>query len=140
MIELALSPEVEIELVDEDEEIETLQTYRIDYETMTITNEIIDGIEAIKQFIYMTLRTSRYEHFIYSTDYGSEIEELLSNHEVTQEFKKMELPRLITEALIYDERINDVTDFVIEETDDSFHVSFIVHSTEGIVEIEEVLE
>lgn len=140
MIELALSPEVEIEMVDEDEEIETLQTYRIDYETMTITNEIIDGIEAIKQFIYMTLRTSRYEHFIYSTDYGSEIEELLSNHEVTQEFKKMELPRLITEALIYDERINDVTDFVIEETDDSFHVSFIVHSTEGIVEIEEVLE
>lgn len=140
MIELALSPEVEIEMVDEDEEIETLQTYRIDYETMTITNEIIDGIEAIKQFIYMALRTSRYEHFIYSTDYGSEIEELLSNHEVTQEFKKMELPRLITEALIYDERINDVTDFVIEETDDSFHVSFIVHSTEGIVEIEEVLE
>lgn len=139
---MALSPEVEIsdELVDEDEEIETIRTYKIDYETMRITNEVIDGIEAIRQFIYMALRTPRYEHPIYSTDYGGEIEALLSDNEVTQEFKMMELPRLITEALIYDDRIDDVTDFDIKQTYDAFHVSFSVHSVEGILEIEEVLE
>lgn len=137
---MALSPELEVELDDQDVEIETLRTYKIDYETMTITKEIIDGVEAIKQFIYMALRTQRYEHLIYSTDYGSEIDVLLSDNEVTQEFKEMELPRLITEALIYDERIDDVTDFDIEQRFDAFHVSFVVHTTEGILEIEEVLE
>lgn len=139
---MALSPEVEIddELVGEDEEIETIRTYKIDYETMSITNELIEGGEAIKQFIYMALRTPRYEHPIYSSDYGSEIEELLSDNEVTQEFKIMELPRLVTEALIYDDRIDDVTDFEVEQTYNAFHVSFIVHSVEGILEMEEVLE
>ncbi|MEN1969031.1 DUF2634 domain-containing protein [Lentibacillus sp. N15] len=137
---MALSPEVDVELPDEDVEIETLRTYKIDYETMTITKEIIEGMEAIRQFIYMVLRTQRYEHFIYSTDYGSEIDALLSDSEVTQEFKIMELPRLITEALIYDERIDDVTDFDIKQEFDAFRVSFAVHTVEGILEIEEVLE
>lgn len=136
---MALSPEIDIELEDENEEIETLKTYRINYETMNITNEIIEGVEAVKQFVYMALRTSRYEHFIYSDDYGSEIDELLSDREVTEEFKVMEIPRLITEALIYDERIDDVTDFDIKKTDDALHVRFTVHSVEGILEIEEVL-
>jgi phage baseplate assembly protein W len=139
---MVLSPEVDIAdgLLDEEVEVETLRTYKIDYETMTITSEIIEGIESIKQFIHMALRTPRYEHQIYSSDYGSEIEALLSDNEVTQEFKQMELPRLITEALIYDDRIDDVTDFDIIQTYDAFHVSFTVHSVEGILEIEEVLE
>lgn len=137
---MALSPEIDIdEAFDDEPEIETLKTYRIDYENMRITNEIIDGIEAIKQFVYMAILTPRYVHPIYSDDYGSEIEELLADNDVTTEFKMMELPRLITEALIYDERIADVTDFNIEHVGDSFHVDFTVHSSEGILEIEEVL-
>jgi uncharacterized protein (DUF1786 family) len=51
----------------------------------------------------------------------------------------MEIPRLIEEALIYDDRISAVTDFEIEKKDDAFFVSFIVETDEGKLEIEEVI-
>lgn len=136
---MALSPEVEINLPDEEETpMEPLTTYRIDYETGEITNEIIDGTEAVQQAVHMALQTPRFSHFIYSDDYGSEIAELLADNEVTEEFKMMELPRMIEEALIYDDRISEVTDFEIEQVGDSFHVKFTVVSDEGILEVEEV--
>lgn len=142
-MEMALSPEVELdEELDtegEDEEISPTKTFKINYETMQITKEEIDGIEAIEQFIHMALRTQRYEHFIYTDDYGSEVDELLSDSEVTEEFKEMELPRLITEALVYDDRIDDVTDFEIVREFNAFRVSFTVHSVDGLIMMEEVL-
>lgn len=141
---MALSPETdvseEIEIEEEDEETEPSKTYKINRETGRITKEEIQGIEAIEQFIYMALRTQRYEHFIYSDDYGSEVDSLLSDNDVTEEFKEMELPRLITETLIYDDRIDDVTDFEIIREFNAFHVYFTVHTEEGVIEIEEVLE
>jgi len=138
---MALSPEVSVpDLNSEEETIEPLRTYRIDFEKNEITSEIIEGLDAVSQFVHTRLRTPRYVYPIYSTDEGNEIEALLSDKEVTVEFKKMELPRLITEALIYDERISDVTDFNVEHIDDAFHVRFIVHSSEGILELEEVFE
>lgn len=51
----------------------------------------------------------------------------------------MEIPRLIEEALIYDDRISSVTDFEIDKSGNRFIVSFIVETGEGTVEIEEVL-
>ncbi|MGJ9460127.1 DUF2634 domain-containing protein [Oceanobacillus sp. CF4.6] len=139
---MPLSPEVNIPELEEDEEqvIETMRTYKIDFEKNEITNEFINGIEAISQFVHMRMRTPRYVYPIYSTDEGNEIEELIADKNVTEEFKIVELPRLITEALIYDERITDVTDYIIEHIDDAFRIRFKVHSVEGILEIEEVFE
>ncbi len=51
----------------------------------------------------------------------------------------MEIPRLIEEALLYDDRILAVTNFEIEKKDDAFIVSFTVEADEGMLEIEEVL-
>ncbi|CAI8860283.1 hypothetical protein EMIT0133MI5_50162 [Bacillus velezensis] len=51
----------------------------------------------------------------------------------------MEIPRLIEEALIYDDRISSVTDFEIDKSGNRFIVSFIVETDEGTVEIEEML-
>jgi len=141
---VALTPEVDTDFdlndLDSDEsEIEPLRTYRIDYEKGEITNELIDGREAIMQAVHMALRTPRFAHFIYSDNYGSEVEAVLADHEVTAEFKLMELPRMIEEALVYDDRITEVTDLNIEHVDDAFHIKFLVHCDEGILEVEEVI-
>lgn len=140
---MALTPENDIDfdledLSDDESTIEPMKTYRVDFEKGEITNETIEGKEAVMQFILMALKTPRFAHFIYSDDYGSEIEELIADKEVTDEFKLSDLPRLIEEALVYDERIEDVTDININHVDDAFHVSFTVHSDEGILEVEEV--
>jgi len=137
---VALSPEEEIEEVEEDEEVETSTTYRIDFETGRLTGETISGIEAIRQFIYMTLRTERYAHPIYSHDIGTEIQELLTDTEATDEYKEMEIPRLLEEALLVDERIDHIEELEVTKQNDSFHVKLAIVTDEGTLEIEEVME
>lgn len=137
---MALSPEEEIEETEEDEEVETSTTYRIDVETSRLTGETISGIEAIRQFVYMTLRTERYAHPIYSHDIGTEIQELLTDTEATDEYKEMEIPRSLEEALIVDERIDHIEEIEVTKENDSFHVKLAIVTDEGTLEIEEVME
>ncbi|XLG15159.1 DUF2634 domain-containing protein [Bacillus velezensis] len=87
----------------------------------------------------MALHTERYSYSVFSHDIGNELQEVLSDNETTDAYKKMEIPRLIEEALIYDDRISSVTDFEIDKSGDRFIVSFIVETDEGTLEIEEVL-
>ncbi|MEC0765748.1 DUF2634 domain-containing protein [Bacillus atrophaeus] len=137
---MALSPEIEFDDIEDDSEvIETSRTYRIDFENGRITNELITGLEAVKQFVYMALHTERYSYSVFSHDIGNELQEVLSDNETTDAYKKMEIPRLVEEALIYDDRISSVTEFEIEKSGDRFLVSFIVETDEGTLEIEEVL-
>ncbi|QDF54838.1 Phage-like element PBSX protein xkdS [Bacillus velezensis] len=87
----------------------------------------------------MALYTERYSYSIFSHDIGNELQEVFSDNETTDAYKKMEIPRLIEEALIYDDRISSVTDFEIDKSGNRFIVSFIVETDEGTVEIEEML-
>ncbi|CAI6231799.1 putative protein YqbS [Bacillus subtilis] len=137
---MALSPEIEFDDIEDDSEvIETSQTYKIDFENGRITNEMITGLEAIRQFVYLSLHTERYAYSVFSHDIGNELQDILADSETTDAYKKMEIPRLIEEALIYDDRVSSVSDFEIEKQGDSFHVSFTVETDEGKLEIEEVL-
>lgn len=134
---MALSPEIAIddEVV---EEVQTSRTYKIDFENGRMTGEIIDGIEAIQQFIYIALRTVRFSYPIFTSDIGSEIHTLLSDGEVTIDYKIAELPRLITDSLIYDERIESVDNFDIQHIGNELQGIFRVVSSEGVIEMEEV--
>ncbi|MFP7455114.1 DUF2634 domain-containing protein [Bacillus safensis] len=138
---MALSPEEEIEDVDEDAEdvVEPSTTYRIDFESGRLTNEKISGLDAIRQFVYMALRTERYSHAVYSHDVGCEVQEAVSDEESTDEYKEMEIPRLIEEALLVDERIESVQDIEITKEGAAFKVVFDVVTDEGTLEIEEVI-
>ncbi|MGG1203179.1 DUF2634 domain-containing protein [Bacillus inaquosorum] len=137
---MALSPEIEFDDIEDDSEvIETSQTYKIDFENGRITNEMITGLEAIRQFVYLSLHTERYAYSVFSHDIGNELQDILADNETTDAYKKMEIPRLIEEALIYDDRVSSVSDFEIEKQGESFHVSFTVETDEGKLEIEEVL-
>ncbi|MEC0314777.1 DUF2634 domain-containing protein [Bacillus subtilis] len=137
---MVLSPEIEFDDIEDDSEvIETSQTYKIDFENGRITNEMITGLEAIRQFVYLSLHTERYAYSVFSHDIGNELQDILADSETTDAYKKMEIPRLVEEALIYDDRVSSVSDFEIEKQGDSFHVSFTVETDEGKLEIEEVL-
>ncbi|WP_404407748.1 DUF2634 domain-containing protein [Jeotgalibacillus malaysiensis] len=134
---MSLSPEIEVN-ADQPIEVETSYTFEIDFETNRLTGKMINGLESIKQFVVLAIRIPRYAYPILSSNIGAEIEALLADPDTTLDYKKMELPRLITEALIYDERIDSVLNFNIDHQEDSFHASFTVHSVEGIFEAEEV--
>lgn len=62
---MSLTPEIEFEdLEDASEAVETSQTYRIDFENNRITNELINGLDAIRQFVYIALHTERYSYSV----------------------------------------------------------------------------
>jgi hypothetical protein len=111
-------------------------TYRLDYENGTIGG-FIDGDEALRQFVIKAIQTARFRYLIYDDQYGSELEDLIGA-DVTDAFLNEEIPRVIREALIYDDRIADVRDFVVRRESDRVYVEFTVVKTDGDTLTEEV--
>ena len=73
--------------------------------------KIVYGNEGIKVWIYKAIKTNRYQHEIYTWDYGCEIESLIGKG-FQIGFIKSETKRYIEEALIinpYITKINSIT-------------------------------
>lgn len=85
----------------------------------------------MKQAIAKLLQTERYEHLIYSPNYGTE---LRANLGYGAGFVQSELERAITEALMQDDRVRSVTSFEFHSAEDAMLVSFTVETTEGTVQ------
>lgn len=111
------------------------KTYKMDIEKNIIVG-YCDSIEALKQAIYKILNTERYDYLIYSWNYGIEVKNLIGEH---ISFVIPELERVIKEALMQDDRIEDVTDFEFLIDKNVVTAKFKVTSVEGITEIEKVV-
>ncbi|MCK8487125.1 DUF2634 domain-containing protein [Paenibacillus sp. MBLB2552] len=111
------------------------RTYALDFETGQVVERIIDGTEAIRQFIRKAIQTARYRYLIYNSQYGCEIESLLGQ-DISQQLLKSEITRVITEALQEDDRVASVDQFQIVRENDKLFVTFTVHTTEGDVQQE----
>lgn len=111
------------------------KTYYLDIENNTITG-YCDSVEAMKQAIYCILNTERFEHLIYSWNFGVELKNLIGENST---YVVPELQRVITEALMEDDRIEEVNnfDFIIEKN--KITVTFNVISTVGEITIEKVV-
>lgn len=92
-----------------------------------------DGKEGLKQSIYKILSTERYENVIYSRNYGVEFKDIFGQPVTTV------LPIIesrIKEALLQDDRINSVDNFVFDTSKKHIvSVSFKVHSIIGDIEM-----
>lgn len=88
------------------EEAPTL-TYKMDNEREKIVGRE-EGLEAVRQAVYKILQTERYEYPIYSGDYGIELKDLYGQ---PISYVCPELERRITEALLWDSRIESVDNF-----------------------------
>ncbi|WP_338552888.1 DUF2634 domain-containing protein [Paenibacillus sp. KS-LC4] len=107
--------------------IEPSRTYYIDFANKRMSG-MTDGLSAIKQAVFKILQTERYRFFIYSFDYGSELDLL---NESSHLYVRSELKRRVTEALLADDRIAEVTDFELTVEGDKAAVSFTVVTDEG---------
>lgn len=134
---MALSPLTPIDTQAEATEVTTpapSKTYRLGTDSI---GGLIDGEEALRQFIRKAIQTARYRFLIYTDQYGSELESLVGE-DVSAELLQAEIPRLVREALIYDDRIDDVVDFEISRDSDKVYVAFHVVTADGLNITEEV--
>ena len=115
-----------------DESTEPSNTFFIDFEKGRLSG-FIDEREAVKQAIMLILNTERYKFLIYSWNYGVELEELTGTH---PDIVEDEVERLISEALLQDDRITAVYDFEFSRNRDTLLVNFKVDSIYGDIDVE----
>lgn len=132
----SIFPELE---VTDAQEVETQITYgkelAYDFEKGDFIYEdgkpkVVEGMEALKVWIEKAIRTARYRFPIYTFQYGCELEDIIGI-DLPRAVLESEVQRVIKEALIYDDRIEDVRDFIIERGGDWLKVTFTVITALG---------
>jgi len=114
------------------ESTEPSNTFCVDFERGRVFG-FVDEKEAVKQAIMLILNTERYKFLIYSWNYGAELEALIGTH---PDIVEDEAERLISEALLQDDRITAVYDFEFSRNRDTLLVNFKVDSIYGDIDIE----
>lgn len=127
----------DLELLTEEiaEPIFVGRTYRVDIkeDVNSRINGYVDDLESVKQAIYLILSTERYAYVIYSWDYGIELVDLIGK---PIPYCMSEIPRRVTEALLVDNRIEDVIDFEFEQKGKKLHTTFTVVTNVGNISSE----
>ncbi len=108
-------------------------TYKMDRERERVIGTA-EELEAVKQAVYKILQTERYEYPIYSGDYGIELKDLYGQ---PVSYVCPELERRISEALLWDSRIESVEDFDFDTSVKGVvTVSFKVNTVFGEIDSE----
>lgn len=109
-------------------------TYKMDRKRERVIG-LTEELEAVRQAVYKILQTERYEYLIYSGDYGIELKDLYGQ---PVSYVCPELERRITEALLWDSRIEGVEDFSFDTSVKGVvKVSFTVTTVFGEINSEQ---
>lgn len=126
----------DILLTELEVETQPSKNYKMNVENNTVSG-FCDELEAMNQVVYKILNTERYEHIIYSWDYGIELIDLYGEP-VT--YVCPELQRRIEEAVIQDDRITSVDNFEFDTSEKGIvKTTFTVHTIYGDIESEKVV-
>lgn len=113
------------------------KNYKMDISNVEILG-YVENFSAMEQVIYKILNTERYQYIIYSWNYGIELKDLFGKPTT---YVIAELERRIKEALVQDDRINNVTNFVFEVIDKTIvFATFTVITIFGGIDIEKEFE
>ncbi len=108
-------------------------TYKMRSDTLSVCGSA-DQLEAVKQAVFKILQTERYKYLIYSGNYGIELNDLFGE---PVSYVCPELERRITEALLWDERIESVSNFNFSFPEKGVvYVTFDVNTVFGKVSAE----
>ena len=109
----------------------TSATWHIDFDRKRVLGPI-DGIDAVRQAVFIILSSTRYKYLIYDASFGSELDTLIHR---TYAVAMSEAKRMITDALMQDDRIKGVTDFEIKKVGTRLMIDCTVQSIYGDIEI-----
>lgn len=104
--------------------------YGIDFNTGQLTGKIVEGIEAIKVWVWLCLRTQRFRYPIYSWSYGADMEQYIGQG-LTVEYLETDLKDEIEEALRVNEYITGIEDYNCIQTGSTVRIQFTVQTTLG---------
>lgn len=121
---------------DDSQVVRVPREYGIDFNTGKLTGKIVEGLEAIKVWIWLCMHTERFRHAIYSADYGTSLEQYIG-HMLSEEYINTDCESEISDALLINEYIESIEDFEAIRNSDSLNISFRVVTKFGSIEVDE---
>lgn len=111
----------------------TPKEYEIDYKTGQLTGRTVEGLEAIKVWIWLVLQTPRYRYYIYTWDYGNEFEDLIGQG-YSEEYIEAEAQHMTEDCLLINENIQSITGFSVNMENEQLTVSFTANTIYGAIQ------
>ena len=102
-------------------------TYRLDLRNGRVAGTV-DGLEAVKQAVYLAFHTDRFSYEIFTPAYGNELSTLAGS---SPPLVYAQIRQAILEALSCDDRITGVSGFAFSRRGKSVAVSFTVSTIYG---------
>lgn len=106
--------------------------YGIDFHTGQLTGKIVEGIEAIKVWVWCCMKTERFRYAIYSWDYGGSMEQYIGKG-LSKEYIETDCEAEVREALLVNPYITGIADFHIDFGKDKLKLNFTVNTKLGDV-------
>lgn len=119
----------------EEAEQQKTKTFALNMKENIIAGDV-DGVKALRQSIYLMLSIEADQYIIYPYTYGMNTLDLIGK---PSHYVMAVIPERITELLISDDRITNVSDFEFEVDGRKLTVKFVVHSIYGEMEEETVV-
>lgn len=121
-----INPDVALEV---NKDLPMFREYSYDFENQCLklkdgNTYLVEGNEALRIWIYFALGTARYRYIAYDRAFGSEIEDKLMGQPLSDDVTRMELERYITEALMCNPYIEELSDFDFEPLQSGIQVTF----------------
>ena len=117
-------------------ELPTPRDIAVDFETGEILTDesgqvrIVEGVEAIKVWAYLAIKTQRDQHQIFTENYGSRHEELIGL-EYTKELTESEAYRYIKECLMENPYILNVKNLGVYKKEDKLKINIDIETIYG---------
>lgn len=121
---------------DDSQVVKVPKEYGLDFQTGQLTGKIVEGLEAIKVWIWLCMHTERFRHAIYSADYGTSLEQYIG-HMLSDEYINTDCESEISDALLINEYIESIEDFEAVKDGEHLRVSFRAVTKFGNIEVDE---
>lgn len=96
--------------------------------------QIVEGVEALKVWIWKALRTPNSVYSVYSSSYGSRKDDLVGKG-YSSSLIESEAQRIVWECISYNSHITGIKDFSVDMVDDILTVSFTAITDQGEVTV-----
>ena len=118
----------------EDRQDKVFKEYEINFKTGQLTGRTVTGVEAIKVWAWLALKTARYSFQQFSWNYGSELDDLIGKG-YAGEHVESEVKRMVTDCLKANKHIKGIRDFTCSFEDGKITAAFTIITDYGEADI-----
>lgn len=110
--------------------------YEIDFAENRLTGRIVEGLDAIRVWVWCCIHAERFRYALYSWQYGVSLEKYLGQT-TAEEYLEVDSQAEIEEALKIHPYITGIEDFQVTVKDTRLSIKFTVKTKLGKIEVAE---